>query len=106
MAQNKGRSGKDKTDEVEIVDDNYITLEFEDGLSMECEILGVFEVEGKEYIALLPGDGTDDVFIYGYRELSEDEFEILDLDEEEEFEKVSAAFEKLSLEEIIDLDDE
>ena len=105
MAQDKGRIGKDKTDDVEI-DDNYITLEFDDGISVECEILGVFEVEGKEYIALLPEDGTEDVFIYGYRELNEDEFEILDIEDDAEFEKVAAEFEKISIEEIVDLDDE
>ena len=105
MAQDRGRSNKDKMDDVEI-DDNYITLEFDDGVSVECEILGVFEAEGKEYIALLPDDGTDDVFIYGYREVNEDEFEILDIEDDEEFEKVAAEFERISMEEITDLDDE
>ena len=35
--------------ELEKNDDNYITLEFDDGVEIECEILGVFEVKGKEY---------------------------------------------------------
>ena len=56
-------------------DEDFITLEFEDGQEVECEIMGIFECEGKEYIALIPDDGTDDVYIYGYKEISEEEFE-------------------------------
>ena len=37
---------------------NVITLEFEDGEEMECIIIGVFDYNGKEYIALDPDDGT------------------------------------------------
>ena len=32
---------------------DMVTLEFEDK-EVECEIMGVFEAEGKEYIALIP----------------------------------------------------
>ena len=31
---------------------DVITLEFDDGVELECEIMGVFEHAGKEYIAL------------------------------------------------------
>ena len=53
-----------------------------------------------EYIALLPDDGTDDVYIYGYKEDENDEenFEIIDIEDDAEFERVAAEFEKLSLE--------
>jgi len=76
-----------------------ITLEFDDGESVECEVIGVFEFESKEYIALLPGDGTDDVYIYGYKELDEEEFELVDIEDEEEFKRVADMFEKLAYEE-------
>ena len=36
---------------------DYITLQFDDGEDVECEILGLFDYEGAEYIALLPEDG-------------------------------------------------
>ena len=48
-------------------DDEIITLEFDNGDSFECGIIGVFECEGKDYIALGALDGTDDVYLYGYR---------------------------------------
>ena len=80
----------DLVDESEI-----ITLEFEDGVSVECEIMGVFEFEGNDYIALIPDDDTDDVYIYGYREVGEDEFEIVDIEDDELFEKVVAEFDAI-----------
>lgn len=78
---------------------DYITLQFDDGEDVECEILGLFEYEGAEYIALLPEDGTDDVYIYGYKEVSDEEFELVDIEDEELFEKVVAEFEALTAEE-------
>lgn len=84
--------------EHEIDEAEYITLQFEDE-EIECEILGIFDCDGKEYIALLPDDGTDDVFLYGYKESSEEEFELIDIDDDAEFEKVAAVFEELTIEE-------
>ena len=45
----------------EIEEADFITLEFDDGVEVECEIMGVFDYDGKEYIALIPNDDTDDV---------------------------------------------
>jgi len=78
---------------------DYITLQFDDGEDVECEILGLFDYEGAEYIALLPDDGTDDVYIYGYKEISDEEFELIDIEDDELFEKVVAEFEALTAEE-------
>ena len=80
-------------------DEDFITLEFEDGQEVECEIMGIFECEGKEYIALIPDDGTDDVYIYGYKEISEEEFELVDIIDDAEFEKAVAEFDKITAEE-------
>jgi hypothetical protein len=77
-------------------DSEVITLEFDDGTVIECEIMGVFDCEGKEYIALIPDDGSDDVYIYGYREISDDEFELIDIEDDDEFEKVIDEFEQLT----------
>lgn len=86
-------------EEVEEGETDFITLEFDDGVEVECEIMGVFDCEGKEYIALIPGDGTDDVYLYGYKEVGEDEFELVDIDDDKEFEKVAGEFEKISVDE-------
>lgn len=78
---------------------DYITLEFDDGVEVECEIMGVFDFEGKEYIALIPDDGTDDVYIYGYKEVGDEEFELIDIEDDDEFDKVVAEFDKIVAEE-------
>ncbi len=69
-----------------------ITLEFDNDEKVECEILGIFDYDGQEYIALLPDDESDDVYIYGYKETSEDEFELLDIEDDDLFEKVAETF--------------
>ncbi len=80
---------------VEIEEADIITLEFDDGKEVECEIMGVFDFNGKEYIALIPDDGTDDVYIYGYKEVGEDEFELVDIEDDAEFEAVVAEFDSI-----------
>lgn len=77
----------------------FITLEFDDGVELECEIMGVFDYAGNDYIALIPNDDTDDVYIYGYKEVGEDEFELVDIEDEELFEKVVEEFDAIMAEE-------
>lgn len=89
MADNKELYGYEEED--------ILTLEFDDGEAEECGILGVFEALGKEYIALNPL-GTEDVYIYGYKEYEED-YELIDITDEDEFNKIVEEFEKLAVEE-------
>ena len=89
----------DEKKNVEIEETDVITLEFDDGAEIECEIMGVFDYNGKEYIALIPDDGSDDVYIYGYKEVGEDEFELVDIEDDAEFEAVVAEFDKIMMEE-------
>ena len=72
---------------------NKITLDYEDGSSVECEIVGVFEVEGKEYIALFDEE-AEDIILYRYIEVDGENFELEDIPEEE-FDAVSEAFEAI-----------
>lgn len=74
---------------------DVITLEFDDGETIECEIIGVFEYNGKDYIALDPDDESGDAFIYGYKEVGDDEFELVDIDSEEEFEGAAKEFDSI-----------
>ena len=61
--------------------------------------VGTFELNDKEYIALEPEDGTDDVYIYGYKQISDDEFEITEIESEEEFDAAAAEFDAIMAEE-------
>lgn len=74
-------------------EDQIIHLDFDNGDSFDCGIIGIFDVEGQDYIALEALDGSEDVYLYGYKPTEED-FELLDIDEET-FEKVAAEFESL-----------
>ena len=78
---------------------DFLTLEFEDGVEVECEIMGVFDFEGKEYIALIPDDDSDDVYLYGYKEVGEEEFELIDIEDDAEFEGAVAEFEAIMADE-------
>ena len=84
---------------IEEEEEDIITLEFDDDSAVDCYIMGTFEVGNKEYIALAPEDGTDDVYIYGYKQIGEDEFELLDIESEEEFDAAAAEFDSIMAEE-------
>ena len=79
-------------------DVDVITLEFEDGVEIESEVMGIFECDGNEYIALIPLDDSDDVYIYGYKEIGEEEFELVDIEDDALFEKVVAEFDAIMAE--------
>lgn len=81
-------------------EEDIITLEYDDSSEEECGIIGVFDVDGKDYIALNPL-GTSEVYIYGYKEYDED-FELIDDITDEEFQKAIKEFEKLVEEDLVE----
>ncbi len=80
-------------------DSDFITLEFDDGQEVECEIMGIFDLDEKEYIALVPDDDSDDIYLYGYKEINDDEFELIDIEDDAEFDRVVKEFDRLMAEE-------
>ena len=92
-------SDNEELDETDFDDeDDIMYLTLDDDTELECNVLGIFEVDEKEYIALLPM-GEDEVIIYQYIELEGDDFDLLAIEEEEEFNTVSEAFDLLFSEE-------
>ena len=75
-----------------------VTLTLENDEELECAVLTIFESDGREYIALLPldenGDSDDgQVYLYRFIDNGEDEEPGLEnILEDEEFERVSEAF--------------
>ncbi len=67
-----------------------IELTTDDGNALTCQVIGTFELDGNDYIALLPED-CEDAFIYGFVE-DGDEIELRKIDADQEFEKVSQHF--------------
>lgn len=80
---------------------DMITLSMEDGSEVPCLVLGIVEVEGQDYIALLPADeemlerGEGEGFIFRYFE-GEDGAPILEgIEDDEEFAMVSAVLDEV-----------
>lgn len=67
-----------------------ITLTMDGDEEVPCAVLGIFDVEDQEYIALLPEDG-EDVYIYEYYE-EEDGLRLENIESQDVFDKVSAVF--------------
>lgn len=93
-------------------EDMFVTLDLDDGSSMECQILTIFEADGRDYIALLPVDEDEQpnedgvVFIYRYSEDAEGNPSLENIEDDEEYEVVSDRFDELLDEaEFEDLDD-
>lgn len=83
-------------------DDICVTLDFEDGSQKECEVLTIFEADGRDYIVLIPTEEEDDeeieegeIFIYRYHEDEEGNPSLEEIQSEEEYEIVEARFEEL-----------
>lgn len=79
-----------------------VELELDDGLKVNCAVITILEVNGKDYIALLPLDenGQNDdgeVWFYGYREDENDpnaEPELIFIEEDAEYDAVADAFDE------------
>ena len=75
-----------------------VTLTLENNEELECAVLNIFEADEKEYIALLPldenGDNTDgQIYMYRFIDNGEEEEPGLEnIEEDEEFDRVSAVF--------------
>ena len=73
-----------------------IPIEMEDGSEVECEVLAIFPVDGKQYIALIDKDHEDsDIWLYRFVPVGEEEFNIEDIEDDKEFEKVEDAFNQM-----------
>ena len=75
-----------------------VTLTLENNEELECAVLNIFEADEKEYIALLPldenGDNTDgQIYLYRFIDNGEEaEPGLENIEEDEEFDRVSAIF--------------
>lgn len=85
-----GGCGHDHEHEEEPI---LIDLDMEDGSKLTAEVIGVFEYEEREYIALVPVDDEEAaVMIYRFVALGEDEADLQTIESDEEFEAVQNAF--------------
>ena len=75
---------------------DQITLTLEDGTDLVCDVISVFPVNDKNYIALLPSNDDPDAEIFLYRFIENgEEIELENIEDDEEFEMVSDAFDEV-----------
>lgn len=84
--------------ELENPEDITMILTLDNDEELECSIITILEVEGRDYIVLLPLEGDEaeegEVFIYRYEEAEKGEPILSNIENDDEFEKVSDAFDE------------
>lgn len=76
-----------------------VTLTLDNDEVVECAVLTIYEVDDKEYIALLPldenGEELDgDVYIYRYVETEDGEPTLENIEDDDEYEAAADAFDE------------
>ena len=75
-----------------------VTLTLDDDTELECAVLTIYEVDGKEYIALLPMNDEEnedgDVFLYRYVETEDGEPTLENIEDDDEYEAAADAFDE------------
>lgn len=89
----------EEVDEEVLEELDTVVLTLEDNSEIECGILGVFEVDGRDgsYIALV--DDENEIILYRYEELGEEEADLQVIEDDQEYEEVKDTFEKLFVDE-------
>ena len=97
MAKKNNKTNKDYEAE-----EMTVTLDLDDGTSVDCAVITIFTAMGKDYIALMPLDeagenNNGEVWLYGYSENLSDPNEepvLRCIESDEEYEIASDAFDE------------
>jgi uncharacterized protein YrzB (UPF0473 family) len=83
--------------------DMTVTLTLEDDAELDCDVVAIFQVQDKDYIALEPmGKETDEVFLYRLKHNDIEDLVLENIEDDKEFELVSNAFDELLDDEWLD----
>ena len=73
-----------------------VTLTLEDDSELVCGVVAIFQVEDKDYIAMEPmGQEKDEVFLYRLKHNDIEDIVLENIEDDEEFESASNAFNEL-----------
>lgn len=92
-------------EEMELEEEPTLLLSLEDGTEITCIVLSIYEIDGQEYIALLPENQDEeneeemDVYIYRFAEDEEGNPLLDNIEDDAEYEKAVNAFNDLFEEE-------
>lgn len=80
-------------------EETTVTLTLDDDTTLECVVLNIFTAGDKEYIALLPMEGPaaeeGEVYLYRYTEDGDGQPDLENIEDDDEFEMVSDAFDEM-----------
>lgn len=75
---------------------DQVVLTLEDGKEMTCDVIAIYPCGDRNYIALLPEDDPDgDFLLYRFIDNGDDNYDLDDIETDEEFEEASEAFDEL-----------
>lgn len=77
-------------------EETMVTLTEEDGTDRDFYIDEIYTVADKLYAALIPGDveNVTEYYVFRLKDLGEDDFELEDIDDEEEYDAAADAYEE------------
>ena len=81
------------------IEEMTISLELEDGSTLECEVIYIFEWNGDDYAALTPVDETiEEIYFFGIEadtKGGQPEITLLQIEDEEMLDAISDAFDEM-----------
>lgn len=75
-------------------DELVVKLQLENGNTLDCIVISIFDVDGNNYIALMP-DKTDEILLYRYTESEDDQVTLENIDSNFEFNRALEVFDGL-----------
>lgn len=98
MGKNKELDFDREMDDILEFDDT-VTLTLDDEEEVECAVIAIYPVDGRDYIALLPLEGesadTGEVYLYRYEEDEEGNPNLSNIEDDDEYENAADAFDEL-----------
>ena len=92
------------------IEEMQVSLELEDGSTLECEVIYIFEWNGDDYAALTPVDESiEELYFFGIQismEGEQPEITLLEIDDDEMLDAISDAFDEMLDEEEFGEDDD
>lgn len=78
-------------------EETMVTLTDEDGQDRDFYVDEIYPVDEKLYAALIPGDvdNVTEYYVFRVKDLGEDDFELEDIDDEEEYDAAADAYEEI-----------
>lgn len=78
-------------------EETMVTLTDEDGQDRDFYVDEIYPVDDRLYAALIPGDvdNVTEYYVFRVKDLGEDDFELEDIDDEDEYDAAADAYEEI-----------